>query len=557
MHSDYLNPAIQQLRDQQVRCMSCEKQIEQADAAEQLLTELDPQRTYTCKYVCHRVTRNGYASDPDLKFTGEEARHDLRLFVEDLSEAARVPASTVAQRVLTVAELARKFRVSPKTVSRWRRRGLVSRRFLFDGRQQIGFLQSSVDCFVAENAERVDRGARFSQMTEQQRKQIVERARRLVQEGICLAKVIQRISQATGRSRETIRYTLKRFDEKHSDTPILRRRGGPLSAEAKNAIFQRHRRGDSMETLTCRFCQSRTSVNRILNEIRAAEIMKLPLDYINNEQFTDLQSEKVEAEILGPPPENAVAAKTPRLPGGLPSYLASLYETPLLTREQELHLFRKMNYLKCKASALRAELDVNRPNRKLMNRIEKLHDESSATKNQITCANLRLVASIAKRYIGPTRDFFELVSDGNISLLKAAEKFDFARGNRFSTYASWAIMKNFARTIPAAMRHQDRFSTAYAEMLGSVECQRADHCEQESAQAQRESQVEGLLSRLDDRERQIVTNRFGLNHGQEPLTLKQVGAAIGVTKERIRQIQFRVMSKLRRAAEEDHIEAPG
>ena len=72
MHTDYLSPAIRQLRDQQVRFAPYEKQIQQADSAEKLLNELDSKRTYTWKYVCHRVTNNGYASDPDLKFTGEE-----------------------------------------------------------------------------------------------------------------------------------------------------------------------------------------------------------------------------------------------------------------------------------------------------------------------------------------------------------------------------------------------------------------------------------------------------------------------------------------------------
>jgi hypothetical protein len=81
MHTDYLSPAIRQLRDQQVRFASYEKQVQQAASAERLLNELDPKRTYTCQYVCHRVTNNGYQSDPDLKFTGKEARHDLRLFV--------------------------------------------------------------------------------------------------------------------------------------------------------------------------------------------------------------------------------------------------------------------------------------------------------------------------------------------------------------------------------------------------------------------------------------------------------------------------------------------
>ena len=189
-----------------------------------------------------------------------------------------------------------------------------------------------------------------------------------------------------------------------------------------------------------------------------------------------------------------------------------------------------------------------------MDRIEKLYDESVATKNQIISANLRLVVSIAKRHAGPAGDFFELVSDGNVSLIRAVEKFDVSRGNKFSTYASWALMKNFSRTIPAAFSHRDRFSTSHSEMFSSVEDARADHYEQELAQIQRESHVQGILKQLDERERQIVTSRFGLTRGQEPLTLKQVGATMGVSKERVRQIQVRAMGKLREAAEEARIE---
>ena len=369
-------------------------------------------------------------------------------------------------------------------------------------------------------------------------------------------EVIKQTAQETGRSAETVRYTLKHFDLEHPDTAIFPHNHGLLRTEAKREIYQQYRRGESVQALAQRFCQTPSRIYRIINEMRAARIMELPLDYIGNEQFARLRSEKKEAEILGPLPESDLPTKKPRLPSGLPPYLASLYEVPLLTREQEMHLFRKMNYLKYKASALRAQLDVNQPKSRLMDRIEKLYDESVTTKNQIIRANLRLVVSIAKRYVGPTRDFFELVSDGNMSLIRAVEKFDFSRGNKFSTYASWAIMKNFARTIPDVLRHQDRFCTSHSEMFSTVEDARADHYEQESAQIQRESHVEGILKRLDERERQIVTSRFGLTRGQEPLTLKQVGAAMGVTKERIRQIQCRAMSKLRKAAEEDRIERP-
>ena len=97
-----------------------------------------------------------------------------------------------------------------------------------------------------------------------------------------------------------------------------------------------------------------------------------------------------------------------------------------------------------------------------------------ATKNQIVRANLRLVVSIAKRHVAPDQNFFELVSDGNMSLMRAVEKFDFARGNKFSTYASWAIMKNFARTIPDEHRHRDRFRTSQAEMFAATQDHRGD-----------------------------------------------------------------------------------
>ncbi len=256
-------------------------------------------------------------------------------------------------------------------------------------------------------------------------------------------------------------------------------------------------------------------------------------------------------------PANEEALKKARLPSGLPPYLASLYEVPLLTRAQEAHLFRRMNYLKYKAGRLRGKLDASRPKSSLMDLIEKHYDEAVATKNQILRANLRLVVSIAKRHVGPAENFFELVSDGNMSLMRAVEKFDFARGYKFSTYASWAIMKNFARTIPDEHRHRDRYRTSQAEMFASTEDDRSDVFEQEASQTQREAQVDKILDSLDEREQRIIIKRFGLQRGQEPLTLKQVGAELGVTKERIRQIEARALSKLRKVVEEEKIEFSG
>src|SRR5947209_494900 len=131
MHTDYLNPVIRQFCDQQVRFAPRDKKIDQANRAERLLTELEPKRTYTYEYLCYRITEYRPESYPSMKLSGEEAQHDLRLFVEDVSDAANVPAESAGEPVLTVEELSKQFKVSTKTISRWRQQGLVSRRFMF------------------------------------------------------------------------------------------------------------------------------------------------------------------------------------------------------------------------------------------------------------------------------------------------------------------------------------------------------------------------------------------------------------------------------------------
>ena len=456
-------------------------------------------------------------------------------------ETAVVPPH---EQVLSIEDLARRFNVSTKTISRWRAHGLVAQRYVVDGRKRVGFLASAVERFISSNPMRIERGSRFSQLSDEEHEKIVSWARRLALAGACPADVHRRIAQRLGRSVETVRYTIKRHDQEHPDAAVFPASDGRLRPESCARIYQHHLHGEPVESIARRYHRSKASIYRVILTQRAEHVLHLPLDFIPNALFTRKSAEKV----VDQPFPGPVEAKKVRRPSGLPAYLASLYEVPLLTREQEVWLFRKFNYLKFKASKLREQIDPERPNARLMDQVERLYAEIVDLKNRIVRSNLRLVVSIAKRRVSPGDSFFDLVSDGNMSLIRAVEKFDYARGNKFSTYASWAIMKNYARTIPDEHRRRDRFRAADMEMLQTAADRRADEYQQRLAANDRMRQVSKFLDRLDQREQTIIIRRYGLDHEHEPQTLKEVGSALGVTKERVRQIEAKALEKLREAA---------
>ncbi|QDT37387.1 sigma-70 family RNA polymerase sigma factor [Stratiformator vulcanicus] len=554
--SNYQIQAVESLLAESDDALTALRRLERA---ERLAGKLDSDSKYQAadliaEIVGDEAGKDRSDSDVEHAIEGELAIRDLRRFVEDMSETVNQSSDEVGEDVFTVDDLSREFQVSTKTIDRWRDRGLVSRRMKVGDRRRVAFTRSSVDRFVRNHPDEIERGRRFTQLTGSEKDEIVDAARALAREGGCPAEVSRSLAKRFNRSPETIRYTIRQHDEKGNGPAVFPNASSKLTDQQKQEIASKHRRGVSIERLAKQFCRTKSSVYRIVNEIRAERLLSEPIDYMDSPEFHEVGADEL---ILGEPPDVKKKKGVSRAPSGLPPYLASLYTIPLLTREEEQYYFRKLNYLRYRAAALQAKLMDDAPKASEMDELEHFLNEANDVKNFLIRSNLRLVVSIAKKQVSATSNFFEMVSDGNMSLIRAVEKFDYTKGNKFSTYATWAIVKNFSRSIPAEHKRLDRYRTGKEEVFQGSPDDNVSQYQQELRNTQQHGLVMDILGRLDGRERDIIKFRYGLDYHEEPLTLEQVGHRFGVTKERIRQLESRALRKLRKIAQDERLDIPG
>jgi RNA polymerase primary sigma factor len=556
--------ALRELTEQQTRYAPPARRQEQVTRAEQLVTEIDPAKQYPYQWVCFRLTEYRSDAHPDLLIPGPVLKHDLALFARRVERSIpAVPLEQAVEPMLTLDEVSERFRVSTKTISRWRLRGLAARRVKTNGRNQLGFPQSAVERFVAEHRELVSRGAKFSHLSDGEKDDILRAAREMRDAGASLTDASKRIAARLGRSPEAVRYTIKNHDQSHPGYALYPKAGGRLTETDKDAIYHAKRQmdltrqttntpGDTVDTLATRFGRTRSSMYRVVNEVRARELIGQPLDYIDSPEFVDASRD---AEFLAEMPGKAefdAKIATMRPPKDVPPQMAHLYEWPLLTKEQEQHLFRKMNYLKYKLRALTDAVDPAKAKAADLRKARELRAGIKAVRDVLINCNQRLVYNNAKKHLaGGLENIDDLVSDGNLSLMRAVEKFDYARGNKFSTYATWAIIKNFARSIPDEKTHKQRYMTGHDEVFEAKADVRTDEQEVLAVADAAKAKVSKLLDHLDPRTREVIRMRTGLD-GSREMTLEQIGQHFGITKERVRQINVRGMKQLREwAAKEE------
>ncbi|MDZ4688119.1 MAG: sigma-70 family RNA polymerase sigma factor [Planctomycetaceae bacterium] len=262
------------------------------------------------------------------------------------------------------------------------------------------------------------------------------------------------------------------------------------------------------------------------------------IEYIHSVEF---EQPSAAAKILAPAPVADRLAEVIVPPADTPPYLARLYSVPLLTKEQEFHLFRQMNYLKFRAQRL---LSQPRVTAAMQRRAADALAAAHRLRNDIVEANLRLVVSIAKTLTDAANPLEDLISEGNVPLMRAVEIFDFTRGLRFSTYATWAVRHRLYRCAPRNRRYARQFVAGTETPFATV----PDARPLDAAPADRgplRSTITRWLDQLPDRERQIVEARFGLGNDSQPAKFREIAADLGISTERARQLLLRAVDKLR------------
>ncbi|MBN1943614.1 MAG: sigma-70 family RNA polymerase sigma factor [Phycisphaerae bacterium] len=228
---------------------------------------------------------------------------------------------------------------------------------------------------------------------------------------------------------------------------------------------------------------------------------------------------------------------------------------PRLKAGQEAELFLRFNYARYRLSLV-VESQQEHPTLGRAREMCRWFRRVEETQSAVTEANLALVVAMARRTRIPNVDFSELISEGNMALLRSIDKFDVRRGFKFSTYACRAILKSFNRLASKTGRYVQNFPASF-----EPEMERSDY-DVKKHDMQREDSVDSLReilmqnrANLTETEQIVVMDRFAIGSEGRGRTLAQVGRRIGLTNERVRQIQKHALNKLRTVMDEEYFVA--
>ncbi|UCD28349.1 MAG: sigma-70 family RNA polymerase sigma factor, partial [Planctomycetota bacterium] len=295
-----------------------------------------------------------------------------------------------------------------------------------------------------------------------------------------------------------------------------------------------------------------TEADRVL----LLKLLEEPAEYVNHELFQKPNAEKI---LFGQKAHMAPDSTYFEEVESVDPSSGQSGSGATLSTAQEILLFQRFNYARMRTvELLMKHEDKTMPFDVICELLAWGHRALMA-RGQITQANVPLVLAMAKRTRLNGLDFNDLISEGDFALLRSIDKFDCSSGFKFSTYACRAILKSFSRVALRTSRYRGHFPTEFDPMLEKSDFieRKRDGIESECVDELRDI-ITDNLAELNEMEQTVIRERFALEAADsetKPKTLEQVGDMIGVTKERVRQIQNKALKKIRSILEDNFLAA--
>lgn len=572
----------------QLRFTPADTLLQQAYRAERLIRVIVAEKAYPYDFICYKLTGYNSKGFAGRLIRGGELLSDLSEFIWQVSNQILVSIKRLPEQAILVDELLKQLGMDLDEFMGWRPLGLAVRSAIVDDKILPVILQPSWEWFKSCYEGMVASRNVDLIVPRYEQDSIVYSARALAYKGLSYCKIEKILERRFKRPAEVIRAVIlkvlnhergseenkkvfaidrltvdkiKRIDKIRADraeiintnidtsitntnTNIINRVS--KSAEAYNNpssgnrfkgglssedIFKLYKEGLSIDDLALLLDRPRSSIYRLIKRCKIKEwVNKRPFYYYLPDFDLPGSSDNI---VL--PAEGIITARREN----------NTLNTPLSPQEEHI-LFKAYNYIKWRMAELIDRAKREGFSKRTLSQLDQLSDLAEKIRVVIISANWGLIVRIAKNHISYSCGIDELISEATIPLLKSIECFDFRRGNKFSTYLSWAVMRDLARytgKVGSLIQHYKLLDKDQLDRTLAYDIN--DGVDPEDSYKSSILLLDAL-SMLSAREQLIIRNRFSIERdGLPPKSLSELGRELGISKERVRQIEAGALKRLK------------